>query len=174
MTDTGELREDWLRRSGSVVLPEESALHFDDDQCSRFATAFDLHGVEELFAVPLENDDSLDAFELGTGTDELRALSFECGSFSYLLMPDGEPNLAVHCTIDDYFVVAGPCSFVKAFAGDLALAERNFFEFVNAHFEVAKPRLIPGIRYWLGEWSAISCDQGFRGSQQLPQEPFTP
>jgi hypothetical protein len=154
----GRIEEEWLRATGSVVLPQESGLHFNGEQCGQLALAFAAVGVSRLMALPLEEEDGFDLYRLQSTVPDLRDFSFECGSIRYLLIADGGPTrVAIVCTIDDFFLVAGPCRFVRTFANDLEAAERDFMEFVAGHFKDARPSLAPAVAYLRGEWSARRC-----------------
>jgi len=63
--------------------------------------------------------------------DGLLSFSKECLGLNVLLVPDDE-SFAILCTADDYYVVAGPYSFVSsAVGGDIAAAREAFFFFAS-------------------------------------------
>lgn len=155
-----EFRVDWLQENDSVVLPQESAMHFNDAYAESLARAFENVSVGSLHAIPAEADGELDYFKLDASSEDLLAFSWECGSFDYLLLPDGDFPAAVLCTHNDYFLLAGPCSFICSFTSDPAKSQGEFIDFVEGHFEIAQPALASAMQYARGEWSATSCKCG--------------
>jgi hypothetical protein len=150
--------EDWLDAANAVVLPQESALHFDDEQCGRLASALSGLNIVELAAIPTEPCGSWPVYELGATAEELADFSFECGNANYVVISPASNEFAVLCSTDDFFLVAGPCAFVAAYAGDLRDAVRSFTNYVDGHFESAQPPLRSvAATYLEGPFSPLRC-----------------
>ena len=163
---SGDLKEQWLSATDAVVLPQESALHFDEEQCDQLASAFIAIGVARLVAVPLESDDRFNVYRLDATSQDLADFSSECGSLRYLLAPDADKaSTAILCTTADYFVLAGSCEFVSAFAGDIPAAQRRFMEFVEGHFKEAQGALAAAVAYTVSDRSASLCAEPLREGQ---------
>jgi hypothetical protein len=143
-----DFREEWLAL-GHVAGPEESALHFDEEQCTRFSRAFRQAGVDKLVAVATEElKGGPFAYELGSSAQDLGAFSYECSGVNVVLMGEKSEDFAILCTTDDFLLVGGSRSFVSDAFGDPAEAELRFNEFVSSHFEVARPLLKHASKYF--------------------------
>src|SRR4051812_15277575 len=147
----------WLERVGAVVLPQESASHFDQDQAHRVSAAFSRLGADRLVAVPVELDGRWSVYTLDATIADLCEFSFQCGSLNYLLLTHNERPAAILCTTEDYFLLAGPCQFVLAYAPNVEGARREFLEFVDGHFPQMQTVLQGAVSYWNGPHSPLRC-----------------
>lgn len=117
---------------GWSVVPVESGAHFDDDDAERIAAAIRASGNDAIVAIATE---SLVAeppgYRVPATGHGLREFSQRCGHFNYLLVPEDE-EFAILCTVDDYYLVAGPENFVRcAVGGDIERAQREFQDFAG-------------------------------------------
>lgn len=127
-----DFREPWLRAAGLRVLAEESAEHFDEDQCQRLSQAYRSAGVEELIGVANEEliDEPL-VIRLGADFDSLCDFSDRFRFYAYLLLPPVQSSPTVLCSKSDYLLFAGSVEFLSAYAGDLAAARLAYVGFVE-------------------------------------------
>lgn len=154
----------WLTHNDCYVLPQESALHFDEDQSSRLSMAFERSGVASLVAVPTENGD-FDYWELESSPKALLLFSHECGSFDYLLMPKVQAESAIFCSHNDYLLVAGTCNFLADYAGDVERSIREFERFSESEMSAtpgSRTQMAPAIAYSFGARSARHCGRNGR------------
>ncbi len=79
---------------------------------------------------------------------DLAEFSFECGSFSYLLLGADRIDLAILCSYDDFLLIGGHRSFVVDAVGDLGEAKKSFEEFISSHLEIARPPLERAYTYF--------------------------
>ena len=116
--------------------------------------ALHLAGVQHLVAVtndPLVVEDEV--YELAATAEDLTALSSVCGGMNMLLLPIGDLDIAVLCTVDDFRLVAGSRMFVSSYA-DGPAARMAFLSFVASHsVEELGPVLRRAVRYmdWIDE-----------------------
>ena len=149
-----DLSATWLAEADRVAVAEESGALLDPEDIPRLVTALHLAGVPRLVAVtndPLLVEDEV--YELATTAEDLNALSSECGGMNMLLLPIGDPDLAVLCTVDDFLLVAGSRMFVSSYV-DGPEARRAFLSFVDSHsVEELRPVLRRAARYmdWIDD-----------------------
>jgi hypothetical protein len=127
--EPAHLNLEWIRRKGWTAVPVESALHFSDADAGFLAQAFQAMECPEVFAIatePLANFPN--CLVVTTSNEGLLEFSRDCAHFNFVLLP-GDRSAAVLCTVYDYFIVAGPSSFVsRAVGGDIAAAQARFDE----------------------------------------------
>jgi len=125
-------RVEAIHERGWAVVPVESALHFDQDDATRLATAIG-HIAEEVYAVAVEGLHDVQAVYRVRATREgLLSFSAECGLFTYLLIPSESDRFAVLCSVADYYLVAGSEEFVEEANGaDIITAYSSFEKFAT-------------------------------------------
>jgi hypothetical protein len=129
----GTFNDQWLRHTRWVVVPVESASHFDADDADRLARAAVEQGCSTLHAVAAEPLESFPrCFRVAASPEGLLTFSRECAHFNFVLLPD-KYAFAVLCTVYDYFLVAGPVDFARAAGGDVEEARRRFRRFAEEH-----------------------------------------
>jgi hypothetical protein len=141
---------------GFHAMPEESALHFDADQCERLARAFARCGVRQLVAVSTEEGAaSLPALAFDATEQDLGDFSFETSHFSYLVLGIQEAPAAVLCSNPfDTLLVAGRREFLEAYFGNLHRALAEYRTFSEVHSE---PLLKPRLRSYLAHASWLEA-----------------
>jgi hypothetical protein len=115
-----------------LVVPVESALHFDENDAARLADAA-RHANQPILTVILleqlknvEDNVAMEASEQG-----LLAFSGKYGHFNCMLVPR-DLSFAIVCRTDDYYLVAGPSEFVGSALGmDIREAQARFAEFAG-------------------------------------------
>ncbi len=119
----------WVSARGWIVVPIESALHFEEDDAEKLSCAFDRIGSSEVFAIATEAlKEFPNYFLVATSKQGLLDFSHRCALFNFVLTP-GSRSCAVLCTVYDYYLVAGPSEFVRiAVGGDIDEARRRFDE----------------------------------------------
>jgi len=114
--------QDWL------VVPIESGQHFDNKDAERLANAAAALGVTKLRAVLLEDLVGVgDDMEVDATEEGLLSFSREYAHFNFALLPE-DYSFAVSCTTADYFLVAGPRSFVEIATGKKISQARSDFD----------------------------------------------
>ncbi len=118
----------FLKEQGWLVVPVESGQHFDDQDAERLASAATAFGATKLRAVSLEDLRHVrDALEVDVTEVGLLLFSRECAHFNFALVPE-DYSFAVVCTTDDYFLVAGPRTFVELATGKRVPEARSDFD----------------------------------------------
>jgi hypothetical protein len=133
----------WLQLRNLRVIPEESALHFDEDEARRLTAAFASEGVDRLWGVAAENLGGIgDAWSLTTSQSDLLRFSEENGPFNFLLV-DEALRVAIYCSSSsDSLLLAGSERFLRAYFGRLQRAVAEFWSFAQLHAdEPIYPRL---------------------------------
>jgi hypothetical protein len=125
-----------------IAAPVESALHFSDSDAQSISKAASDRGIEYVFAVATEGiEESISCFKISMTSDGLLTFSKQCSHFNYILFPRNE-SFAILCTVDDYFLVAGPESFVADVVGmPVSDACRLFRDFADNSDWPAETRL---------------------------------
>jgi hypothetical protein len=120
------------KREGWVAIPVESVAHFGRHHVQRLHNAWREYGCGVASAVLLEPLRGVpEVKEIVTTVEGLTEFSRSFAHFNVVLVT-ASPNAAVICTTDDYFVVAGPESFVTvAVGGAIAEAYERFASFFS-------------------------------------------
>ncbi len=130
----------WLRSNHWVVVPVESASHFDREQTERLSAGFAAVNCPTVFAIATEDIGHVSGpkqpgfpdtsgYSLDTSPQGLWEFSELCSHFNFVLIP-ADRSAAVLCTVNDYYLVAGPSAFVKpAVGGDIEAAWVQFREY---------------------------------------------
>jgi len=116
-----------VRKLGWVVVPVESASHFDDRDILLIEAAAAALGCSNCLAVRIEHLDEPKCYAVALSREDLADFSQQCGLFKYMLLTP-EPLFAVLCTTEDYFLVAGPEEFVSAAVGGSIRDAQNAFQ----------------------------------------------
>lgn len=139
------LRIEYLRLRGWVAVPFESALHLDEADADRIATAATKLRYHDCNAIPTESLAGLLRYRVPITPLGLLEFSKKCSHFKYLLVPDGE-SFAILCSTDGYCVVAGPKHFVESALGkSIEAARDDFRRFVSAETWEPLRRLLSGV-----------------------------
>lgn len=127
--EPAQLNLGWLTKNNLIVVPRESACHFDDEYAGALSIALREEGCECIYALatePLENNPI--CYSVDVSKEGLLAFSDECGLFNFALIPS-DRSFAILCTVYDYFLIAGSANFVRsAVSGDIEYAWREFEE----------------------------------------------
>jgi len=117
---------------GWTVVAVESGAHFEQEDATRIADAAQTAGSSEIVAIPTEALAGRPAgYRMKPTSEALLEFSRRCGHFNYLLLGT-DCRFAVLCTVDDYFLVAGPEQFVSvAVGGDIDAAREDFRAFAG-------------------------------------------
>lgn len=123
------LNPDWLAKNDRIVVPRESACHFDERYARALSIALREEGYERVFALatePLEINPV--CYSVDVSKEGLLAFSHECAHFNFALIPANRSG-AILCTVYEYFLIAGSANFVRqAVGGDVEAAWREFEE----------------------------------------------
>jgi len=126
------LKIDYLELRGWVAVPFESALHFDNVDVDRIATAAAKLSCLECNAIPTEGLAGPLYYRVPMTPRGLQAFNRKCAHFKYLLVPDNE-LFAVFCSTEDYCVAAGPRDFVEiVLAKGIEAARDDFRRYVES------------------------------------------
>jgi hypothetical protein len=128
--EPSRLETSWLLSKRWVVAPVESAWKFLERDAELLSRAFQASGHPDVFAIATEEvvEDFPRCFLVSTSKEDLIAYSDTCSPFNYVLLPV-DRSVAILCTVDDFYLVAGPVEFVRtAVGGDLAEAWKLFRE----------------------------------------------
>lgn len=118
---------------GWIVVPVQSASHFDTGDAERLSAAL-APVTTEVYAVLAETlRDATPGYVFPPTPDGFSQFSTECGLFAYLITsPYVRPEFAVLCAVDDYYLVAGKEPIVTpAVGGSLDDAFESFEEFAS-------------------------------------------
>jgi hypothetical protein len=129
----GDFKTEWLVRNNWAAVPVEGAMHFNEEDAHRLSEAIQAAGFDECFAIATEALENFPScLRVGTSSLGLLAFSRECAHFYFLLTPKTR-EFGILCTVDDYYVVAGPRSFVnRAVCSSLDEARSSFLEFASS------------------------------------------
>jgi hypothetical protein len=129
--DSGlHFRREFLTAKSWIVVPVESGLHFDAGDAACLAETAAACGSASLTAVVLEDVDTRGTTVPATREGVL-SLNAVYGHFNIGLVPD-DRGWAVVCTIDDYYLVAGPVELVnKAVHGGVDQARVDFARYAE-------------------------------------------
>lgn len=117
-----------LQAHNWVVVPVESAAHFDESEIERIASACNRVGVKELNAVLIENLKEVQPhFRFDATKEGLRGFNNSCAHFNYALVPD-DCSFAIVCTTDDYYLLGGPLDVVESCLGRSIVEAREAFD----------------------------------------------
>lgn len=134
-----KLRMETVSKSGWIALPRESASHFDEEYARQLSDAFGRLGERDCCAVVAETLKAFPScFRFPATPEGFLDFSWTCGHFNFILFPESV-RCAVLCTTDDYFVLAGPESFVEAASGgDIGSARKAFQEYARGDHRLLK------------------------------------
>jgi hypothetical protein len=126
------INPDYVKRRGWVVVPVESACHFDAQDIKRLCSA--IASVGTLTCLALVVDDLLGgpmAYSVPVSEEGLLSFNREFSGLNSLLVPENE-SFAILCSVADYYLVAGQSGFVAAaVGGDIADARETFWRFAS-------------------------------------------
>jgi hypothetical protein len=126
--EPADLSLTWLGQHRWTVVPVESGCHFDKTQAQRLARGFSSVGLSRVYALATEPVHPFADYIAETSEAGLLEFSWVCSHFYYVLLPR-DRSAAVLCTVNDYYLVAGPADFVGvAVGGDIASAWEEFDE----------------------------------------------
>jgi hypothetical protein len=126
--EPAHLNRSWLAEMKWIVVPKESACHFNEAYVSAIAKAYVQLGTSLIFATATEDAGEPGCYAVAPSKNGLLAFSFECAQFNYALIP-ADRSSVILCTVYDYFLVSGPMEFVKtAVGGDIKEAWDCFEE----------------------------------------------
>jgi hypothetical protein len=149
----------WLRLRDLRVIPEESGLHFDEDQRARLSSSLNDSGVTRLAAVATEELGTASTWTLDPTPNDLAAFTYRCGMFDYLLFDREALTVVVYCSSQlDTLLVAGSEEFLRSYFGDLHRAVAEFWTFSETHVESLRPKLRTYLRH--AAWADPLADQG--------------
>lgn len=122
--------KDWLAVKGRIAVVFETAMHFNHEYASQFASAIMRSGHAYCYAVATEKlKGVVRHWEVPATTKGLLAFSDECGLYNFALIPE-DGTFIILCTVDDYLIVAGDRNFVNnACLGDIPAARETFKKF---------------------------------------------
>lgn len=117
LDEGGHFHRAYLESRNWTVVPVESAMHFDERDAAAISHAANSMGVRNLTAILLEQLKYVDDHRAVEATkDGLLGFSQEFSHFNVALLPN-DLTFAVVCSTDDYFLVAGPHSFIEIATG---------------------------------------------------------
>lgn len=131
VAEENQLRADWLRKGKTVVLMPDWG-HQQKDQANNLAAAMRSCGYDECFGVSTEPLKGMEThWQVTAEVEDLIDFNRKTRMFNFALVPQ-DGTFLVLCTVDDYFIFAGPGEFVrKACDGDLAAARKAFREYAH-------------------------------------------
>jgi len=129
VAESAHLNPDWLAKNNRIVIPRESACHFNDEYASALSIAMREDGCEQVFALATEEiTNNPVCYSVDVSKDGLLAFDRECAPFNFALIPANR-SFAIVCTVYDYFLAAGSANFVRrAVGGEIDAAWREFEE----------------------------------------------
>jgi hypothetical protein len=126
----GDFKLEWLSRNCWAAVPVEGAMHFNKQDAHHLSQAMRMAGFKECLAIatePLENFPL--CYRVATSAEGLLDFSRVCCALYFVLMPETR-NFGVLCTPEDYYIVAGPRSFVTIALGSaIEDSRKSFAEF---------------------------------------------
>ena len=141
------VRIDILKEKNWIALPIESAAHFDQDYAEKLVTASLEIGETSCYAISvLEQGENIPRiFSIELKVDDILTHDQMYSFVSWALIPKSGA-FAFLLSHDDYFVVAGPRSFVSTMAGgDIAKSFKNYKEYairMRANLKVPYPEIV--------------------------------
>ena len=146
MLDVPELLNvEYLRRRCWEAVPFESALHLNEVDADRMATAAARMGCHECNAIPTEGLTGPPHYRVPMDLKGLLEFSRKCAHFRYLLIPDNE-SFAILFSTEGYGVAAGPKRLVELIlAKSIEAARDDFRQFARAETLEPVRRLLTGI-----------------------------
>jgi len=128
LADAGNFRPEYLREHDWVVVPVESGLHFSEDDCRNISAAAKQSGTLSVCGVFMKDLSNVPGLiQIECTVKGLLTFSHQYGHFGYLLVPE-QYKFAILCTLDDYYLVAGPWKFVQLAVGKAIPQAREDFE----------------------------------------------
>jgi hypothetical protein len=116
----------WLSEEKWIVVPRESAGHFDDSFADSLSEAFTKMGCSLVFAITTEAVGEPICYSVTNCKKGLVAVSLKLAPFNFTLMP-ADRSAGMLCTVHDYSLIAGPMEFVRnAVGGDIKGAWDSF------------------------------------------------
>jgi hypothetical protein len=132
LIDPETFRSEYLIDKSWAVVPVESASHFNEKDVSILSYA--LASIDVKSCLAIITDDITKgpfAYRISTTPSGLMEFDRELSGLNALLVPEDE-RCAILCTVDLFYLVAGPRSFVAAaVGGDIAKARKEFSSFVS-------------------------------------------
>ncbi|MFZ2958819.1 MAG: hypothetical protein WA705_18200 [Candidatus Ozemobacteraceae bacterium] len=130
---SGELKKSWVKERGGVVVPVESASHFDEHDAELISKAIQATGLRKCFGVaaePLEGVPKL--VEIRITKQGLLEFNRDFCHFNFALIGEFF-EFIILCTTNDYYLVSGKRGFVEEAIG-MTIEEgfRQFQMFVMA------------------------------------------
>lgn len=133
----GEPKADWLRASGWVAVPVESACHFEESDAEPLADALGASGQATCWAVPTEPLAEVPAaYSVVASPEGLLEFSRACAHFNFALVAQDLSGLVL-CTVHDYYLVCGTPAFVRRGVGELREAWERFRRFAASDARLA-------------------------------------
>lgn len=129
LSDDATIDPEWLARTGSRVVVQESGRHIEPAEAPLIASAFDAMGADSLLAIvgdPLVV--SPEAYELDVTAEDLIQVSGKLAGVNFALL-DSQARQCVLFTTRDFKLIAGPLEFVTAVAGEPSIARQEFCDF---------------------------------------------
>ncbi len=127
------IRMEQLSSLGWVAVPVESAGHFDEADAQNLTRALASLGQEACLAVITDEVPQADSvFRLPVTQDGLLEFSTELGHLNSVLIPETNSGFVVLCSVDDFFIVAGPEPLVRlVFPQGINSARVAFLSYAN-------------------------------------------
>jgi hypothetical protein len=128
----GLIRDEWIADNRWVVVPIETAKHFDNVDCEALSRAAAACNYTTAFAVPTEPLKNCPAMlDVHLTPSDLAEFSSNCGSFAYALI-ELHGGFSVVCNHTCYFLVGGPRRFIELVVGDIGQAFVDFEEYIDS------------------------------------------
>jgi len=127
LIESGHLSRKVLAARAWIAVPVESGCHFTPADAERMAHAMREDGLETCIAMLTETLVGIEPMvAVPTTVEGLLEFSWLYGHFGWVLGATS-PTWAVLCTVEDYYVIAGPKSFVMRALGESVDAGRTAF-----------------------------------------------
>lgn len=137
-----DVETDVAAANGWIVVPVESASHFDSNDLANISKAFSSLGATALAYCTTEDGDSFEEATIVPASPEgVSAFEAACGHFNAVLF-DQSFAAAVFCTTEDFFLVVGPEAFCELACGHpVAQARAKFVEYAETAAPWLRDRL---------------------------------
>jgi hypothetical protein len=132
VSDSDSISKEYLKRRQWAAVPVESALHFDDADIDRIVTAAKNCNIPEFLAIRTEEIREPYCYRLSADYASLAKFSKKCSHWKYLLVAIDE-SFMILCTVEEYFLIAGPRWIVELIAGrSIKLARLEFHRYADS------------------------------------------
>ena len=123
------------------AVPVQSASHFNKKDAELLAKAAHFFQTTECIAVATEQLENMtSSYRVEMTQDGLLQFSQECAHFNFVLAPE-ILTFVILCTVEDYYLVAGPPEFVtRALGMSIKDAREEFLAFANDKYWSASVR----------------------------------